>query len=140
MACRSSVFSICYAHCSIPHRTSYWTACSRLLYIVDCLQSCCRVSVLGFYDLMCRNPQIGRRKLHQLCLSGNRLQCVGSGSTVGWCMTSRYWSVVLRNRGVFIWLEYGDNLGLSPYLGDLVSCEAYVEHCTPFIGLLTKML
>ena len=27
------------------------------------------------------------------------------------------------------WLEYGDNLGLSPYLRDLVSCEAYVEHC-----------
>ena len=26
-------------------------------------------------------------------------------------------------------LEYGDNLGLSPDLGDLVSCEAFVEHC-----------
>ena len=36
-------------HCSVPHRTSYWTACSGLLYIVGCLQICCRVSVLGLY-------------------------------------------------------------------------------------------
>ena len=45
---RSSVFSIYYAHCSVPHRTPYWTACSGLLYIVSCLELCCRVSVLGF--------------------------------------------------------------------------------------------
>ena len=49
--------------------------------------------------------------------------------------------MVIRNRGVFPCLEYGDNLGLPSYLGDLVSCKAYVEHCMQsFIGLLTKML
>ena len=53
--------SICFAHCSVPHRTSYWTACSGLLYIVGCLELCCRVSVLGFYDSLCRMQQIGRR-------------------------------------------------------------------------------
>ena len=31
---RSSVSSICNAHCSVPHITSYWTAYSGLLYIV----------------------------------------------------------------------------------------------------------
>ena len=59
VASRSSVFSICYAHCSVPHRTSYWTACSGLLYIVDCLMLCCRVSVLGFYGSLSRKQQIG---------------------------------------------------------------------------------
>ena len=52
------------AHCSVPHRTSYWTACSGLLYIVGCLELCCRVSVFGLYDSLCRKQQIGRRKLH----------------------------------------------------------------------------
>ena len=37
--------------------------------------------------------------------------------------------MVFWNRGVFAWLESGDNLGVSLYHGDLVSCEAYVEHC-----------
>ena len=43
MARRFSVFSICYAHCSVPHRTSYLTACSELhsglSYIVEFLYS-----------------------------------------------------------------------------------------------------
>ena len=42
-----------------PHRTPYWTACSGLRYIVGCLELCCRVSVLGFYDSLCRKRQIG---------------------------------------------------------------------------------
>ena len=45
VASRSSVFSIYYANCSVPHRTSYWTAYSGLLYIVGCLELCYRVSV-----------------------------------------------------------------------------------------------
>ena len=63
MASRSSVSSICYANCSVPHLTSYWTAYSGLLYIVGCLELCCRVSVLGFYGSLYRKQQIGRRRI-----------------------------------------------------------------------------
>ena len=38
-------------------------------------------------------------------------------------------SVVLWNRRVLPWFQYGDNLGLSPYGWDLILHEAYVEHC-----------
>ena len=101
VASRYSVYSIYYTHCSVPHRTSYWTACSGLLYIVSCFELCCRVSVLGLYDTLCRKQQICRRNLHRWsCLSGNRLQCVGSDLTVGWCMTSCSWSRIAPWLGV----------------------------------------
>ena len=58
VANRSSVSSICYAHYSIPHKTSYWTAYSVLLYIEGCLELCCRVSLLGLYGSLCRKQQI----------------------------------------------------------------------------------
>ena len=40
-------------------------------------------------------------------------------------------SVVLWNRRVLPWFQYGDNLivhGLSPYGRDLILHEAYVDH------------
>ena len=58
VAGRSSVSFISYNHCSVPHRTSYWASYSGLLYIVGCLELCCRVSVLGIYGSLCCKRQI----------------------------------------------------------------------------------
>ena len=38
-------------------------------------------------------------------------------------------SIANWNRRVFPWLQYGDNLRLSPKLWDLIICEAFAEHC-----------
>ena len=38
-----SVFSICYAHCLVPHRILCWTTYSGELYIGDCPVLCGRV-------------------------------------------------------------------------------------------------
>ena len=65
VASRSSVYSICYAHCSVPHRTSFWTEYYGLLYIVGRLELCCRISAFGLYGSLCRKQQICRRRLYR---------------------------------------------------------------------------
>ena len=58
-----SAFSICYAHCSVPHIIFCWLACSERLYIVGCPGLCCRASGWGSYGSLCRKLQIGLQKL-----------------------------------------------------------------------------
>ena len=47
MASRSSVFSICYAHCSVPHSTSYISNASKTKYMI--FKRCDSVNTASLY-------------------------------------------------------------------------------------------
>ena len=36
---------------------------------------------------------------------------------------------IIRSYNLHVWLQYGDNIRLSPRLWDLIFCEAFAEHC-----------